>query len=323
MNIAVVYGGDSSEYVVSVKSKTNVVEAIDKSLFKVWAVELKAGEAHVTRGDERVAKIDKADFSFVENGEKVNFDFAYITIHGTPGENGVLQGYFDLIGMPYSCCGVQAAALTFNKFFCSNFLRSFGIPMAKQMRFFKGDKINADEVVATLGLPAFVKPNSGGSSFGVTKVNAKEEIVSAIETALKESSDVLIEEFIAGTEFTCGLVKMKHTEYIFPVTEVIPKNAFFDYDAKYNGQVEEITPARISPELTAQIQQRASEIYDLCECKGIARIDFILKEGVFYFLEVNTTPGMTATSFVPQQIAAMGKELGDVLTEIINAECNS
>ncbi|MFV0365766.1 MAG: D-alanine--D-alanine ligase [Mangrovibacterium sp.] len=316
-NIAVVYGGDSSEYVVSVKSKANVVEAIDKSLFKVWAVELKGGEAHVTNGDERIAKIDKADFSFVEYGEKVRFDFAYITIHGTPGENGVLQGYFDLIGLPYSCCGVQSAALTFNKFFCSNFLRSFGVPMAKQMRFFKGDTIDADEVASKLGLPAFVKPNSGGSSFGVTKVKRKEDIVSAIETAWKQSSDVLIEEFVEGTEFTCGLVKMKNSSYVFPVTETIPKNEFFDYDAKYNGQVEEITPARISPELTAQIQQRASEIYDLCECKGIARIDFILKNGVFHFLEVNTTPGMTATSFVPQQIAAMNKTLTEILTEII------
>ncbi|MFV0522143.1 MAG: D-alanine--D-alanine ligase [Mangrovibacterium sp.] len=322
-NIAVVYGGDSSEYVVSVKSKANVCNSIDKDLFNVWAVELKQGEARVMNSEEPVAKVNKADFSFLLDGKKVNFDFAYITIHGTPGENGVLQGYFDLIGLPYSCCDVQSAALTFNKFFCSNFLRSFGVPMAKQMRFFKGDVIDADEVVKNLGLPAFVKPNSGGSSFGITKVSSKDKIVSAIETALKESPDVLIEEFIAGTEFTCGLVKMKSKEYIFPVTEIISQNEFFDYDAKYNGQVEEITPARISSELTAQIQQQASEIYDLCECKGIVRIDFILKDDVFYFLEVNTTPGMTATSFVPQQIAAMGRNLTDIITEIIHNELES
>lgn len=322
-NIAVVYGGDSSEYVVSVKSKVNVYRAIDKSLFNVWTVELKNGQAHVTDEDKVVATVDKADFSFVQDGKKIKFDFVYITIHGTPGENGVLQGYFDLIGMPYSCCGVQSAALTFNKFFCSNFLRSFGVPMAKQMRFFKGDSIDTEAIVAKLGLPVFVKPNSGGSSFGVTVVKTKEAIIPAVETALKESRDILIEEFIDGKEFTCGLVKLKAKSYIFPVTEIIPKNEFFDYDAKYNGQVEEITPARISAELTAQIQQGASEIYDLCECKGIARIDFILKEGTFYFLEVNTTPGMTATSFVPQQIEAMNRSLTDILTEIIQNELAS
>lgn len=316
-NIAVVYGGDSSEYVVSVKSKENVLASIDQTRFCVWAVEFKGGKARVTQGENSLAEVDKADFSFCWQGEKVKFDFAYITIHGTPGENGVLQAYFDLIGMPYSCAGVQAASLTFNKFFCSNFLRSFGIPMAKQIRTLRGEAIDPDQVVQQLGLPVFVKPNSGGSSFGISKVKTKEGIMPAIEAALQESSDVLIEEFIEGKEFTCGLLRLKNKKYIFPVTETIPKNEFFDFDAKYNGQVEEITPARLSPQLTAQIQQQADRIYHLCECKGIARVDFILKDGLFYFLEVNTTPGMTPTSFIPQQIAAMGSSLKEILTEVI------
>lgn len=316
--IAVVYGGDSSEYVVSMKSKVNVYNSIDKNIFDVWCVELRGGVARVMQDDEQLAMIDLADFSFNLKGEKCKFDFAYITIHGAPGENGVLQGYFDMINMPYSCCGVQSAALTFNKFFCSNFLRSFGIPMAKQLRYFKGNDIDVEAVVSKLGLPLFVKPNSGGSSFGATRVRAKEELLPAIEKAWKESADVLVEEFVEGKEFTCGLLKLKNKSYIFPVTEIIPQNDFFDYDAKYNGQVEEITPARISEELNKQIQTRASEIYDLCECKGIARVDFILRNGTFHFLEVNTTPGMTATSFIPQQIAAMGESLTNILTEIIH-----
>ncbi len=316
-NIAVVYGGDSSEYVVSVKSAKNVLESIDASIFNVWAIEMRNGEWNVFKDEKNIAPINKSDFSFEYNGTIHKFDFAYITIHGTPGEDGILQAYFNLLKIPYSSCGVSSSALTFNKFFCSNFLRSFGIPMAKQMRFLKGESIDIDKVVDTVGLPAFVKPNSGGSSFGVSKVKSKAEIIPAIETAWKESNDVLIEEFIEGKEFTCGLVKLKEKSYIFPVTETIPKNEFFDYDAKYNGQVEEITPARISEHLTNSIQQLSSKIYDLCECEGIVRIDFILKQDTFYFLEVNTTPGMTATSFIPQQIEAMGGSLKDIIRQII------
>jgi D-alanine-D-alanine ligase len=272
----------------------------------------------VLEGDEIIASIDKGDFSFVKNGEKIQFDFAYITIHGTPGEDGKLQGYFDMVKIPYSTCGVYSSALTFNKYFCSNYLRNFGVPMAKSIRLFKGDAIDTDKLVEELGLPVFVKPNAGGSSFGVTKVKEKEQLLAALEMATKESTDILIEEFIDGPEFTCGLVKLSNQEILFPVTEVIPQNEFFDFEAKYTvGKTDEITPARISPELTSKIQQLSSRIYDLCDCSGIVRIDYILKDGEFYFLEVNTTPGMTATSFIPQQIAAMDRKLGDVLGLII------
>lgn len=322
-NIAVVYGGDSSEFVVSVKSSKNVFGSIDPAIYNVWKVQMKGLDWEVLEDDRVIASIDKNDFSFIKNSEKVQFDFAYITIHGTPGEDGKLQGYFDMVKIPYSTCGVYSSALTFNKYFCSNYLRNFNVPMAKSVRLFKGDQVDADQLVAELGLPMFVKPNAGGSSFGVTKVKEKEQLLAALEMAMKESHDILIEQFIDGPEFTCGLVKLSDQELIFPVTEVIPQNEFFDFDAKYtSGKTDEITPARISPELTQKIQQLSSRIYDLCDCSGIVRMDYILKDNEFYFLEVNTTPGMTATSFVPQQIAAMDRKLGDVLELIIEDKLN-
>jgi len=317
-NIAVVYGGDSSEFVVSVRSSENVYNAITEAGFTAWKVQIKGLDWEVYTNGNPIANVDKSDFSFIHDGKKIQFDFAYITIHGTPGEDGKLQGYFDLVKIPYSTCGVYSSALTFNKYFCSNYLRTFGITMAKSVRLFKGDKIDADQLIEKLGLPVFVKPNAGGSSFGVTKVKEKAQLQEALELAMTESDDILVEEFIDGKEFTCGLVKIAGEKIVFPVTEVIPQNEFFDYEAKYvAGKTDEITPARISAELTQKVQQLSSKIYDLCDCSGIVRIDYILKDNEFYFLEVNTTPGMTATSFVPQQIAAMDRKLGDVLGLII------
>lgn len=317
-NIAVVYGGDSSEFVVSVKSSKNVFESIDPTVYNVWKVQMKGLDWEVIQDDKVIASVDKNDFSFVIHNKKTTFDFAYITIHGTPGEDGKLQGYFDMVKIPYSTCGVYSSALTFNKYFCSNYLRNFNVPMGKSIRLFNGDQVEASQLVEKLGLPLFVKPNAGGSSFGVTKVKEKDQLLAALQLAINESSDILVEQFIDGPEFTCGLVKLSNQELIFPVTEVIPQNEFFDFEAKYTkGKTDEITPARISPELTQKIQQLSSHIYDLCDCSGIVRMDYILKDKEFYFLEVNTTPGMTATSFIPQQIAAMGKKLGDVLGLII------
>ncbi|TDO02630.1 D-alanine--D-alanine ligase [Sunxiuqinia elliptica] len=320
-NIAVVYGGDSSEYVVSVKSSKNVLNSINQELFKPWAVEMKGTDWKLVVDGEPVADIDKQDFSVRYKGQNIRFDFAYITIHGTPGEDGILQGYFDLLKIPYSTCGVQSSALTFNKYYCSNYLKNFGFSMAKSARLTKGDVLDVDALVEELGLPVFVKPNAGGSSFGITKVKRKEELLKAVEKAWEESSEALVEEFVEGLEITSGLVKMGDKALVFPVTEVLPKNEFFDFEAKYTkGATEEITPARISDELTQKCQQLSSRIYDLCDCKGIVRVDYILRDGEFYFLEVNTTPGMTATSFIPQQIEAMGETLEEVLTQIIQYE---
>lgn len=318
-NIAVVFGGDSSEYIVSVKSGKNVFESIDTEVFQPWFVEMKGLNWNVIQDEEKIAEINRNDFSFELNGELIKIDFAYIIIHGTPGEDGILQGYFDLLRIPYSTCGVHSSALTFNKFYCSNFLRNFAIPMAKSVRLMKGDLIDEAQLEKELGLPVFVKPNAGGSSFGITKVKTVNELNEAVANAWQESDEALVEEFVEGAEFTCGLVKLKDKELIFPVTEVLPKNEFFDFEAKYvEGKTDEITPARISAELTKRVQDLSSQIYDLCNCKGIVRVDFILKNGEFYFLEVNTTPGMTATSFIPQQIEAMGMNLREMLSLIIN-----
>ncbi len=317
-NIAIVSGGDSSEYVVSVKSGANVLSAIDRNLFNPWMIFIRNGEWNVLDGDVTLAPVDRSNFSFSLNGELIRLEYAYIMIHGTPGEDGNLQGYFEMLGIPYSSCGVQSSALTFNKNFCNNYLKSFDIPMARSIRLIIGEKFSTTAIVKELGLPLFVKPSAGGSSFGVTKVKKEAELSEAIEKALNESPEALVEQFIDGKEFTCGVVKIGDKKIVLPVTEVIPKNEFFDYEAKYTpGMADEITPARINEELTLKVQNLSSEIYDLCNCKGIVRVDYILTNQTFYFLEINTVPGMTATSFIPQQIKAAGLNLTDLLTEII------
>lgn len=319
--VAVVAGGNSSEFVVSIKSGANVLNAIDPEKFTPWLVEIQNDRWEVINDGMKVSDIDRSDFSFNLNGKKIKFDYAYITIHGTPGEDGILQAYFDLIGIPYSSCNVHSSSLTFNKWFCSNYLRSMGFTMANALKFTKGTTIHAAAIVEKLGLPIFVKPNAGGSSFGITKVKVKEELVAAIEKAWEESNEALVEQYVEGTEFTCGAVKIKDEMTVFPVTEVIPKNEFFDFDAKYTpGATEEITPARISVELTKKCQDLTAKIYEHCECEGIVRVDYILKDNEFYFLEVNTTPGMTATSFIPQQIRAMGSTLRYMITRIVEAK---
>jgi len=225
-----------------------------------------------------------------------------------------------MLHIPYSSCDVQSSSLTFNKFFCNNYLRSFDIPMAQSVRLITGEKYSAEQIIETLGLPLFVKPSAGGSSFGVTKVKEAKDLVEAVNKALDESPEAIIEQFIDGKEFTVGVVKTGQRKLVLPVTEVIPKNEFFNYESKYiPGMADEITPARISEELTLKVQALSSRIYDLCSCSGIVRIDYILNEGTFYFLEVNTVPGMTETSFIPQQIKAMGLNLSDLLTDIIQS----
>ena len=317
-NIAVIAGGDSSEFIVSVKSGANVLKAVDTKKFTPWLVQIQGEKWEVFQNDEKIANIDKSDFSFTINSQKIKFDFAYITIHGTPGEDGILQAYFELLNIPYSSCSVHASSLTFNKWFCNNYLRSHGIKMAVSKKFSKGETINSEAIVKELGLPVFVKPNAGGSSFGITKVKETGEIKAAIEKAWNESNEALVEQFIDGKEFTCGAARLANKKVIFPVTEVLPKNEFFDFEAKYTpGATEEITPGRLPKSLYEKCRQLTSEIYDLCECSGIVRVDFILQDEEFYFLEVNTTPGMTATSFIPQQIEAMGSTLKSIITQII------
>ncbi len=322
-NIAVVAGGDSSEYVVSLNSAANIMKAVDTQKFTPWLMLMQKDEWHVMDGRQKIAEVNKSDFSFILNGKKINFDFAYITIHGTPGEDGILQGYLSLLNISHSASNLESSSLTFNKWFCNNYLKNFGIKMAKSVKVSKGDKIDNSAIIKNLGLPVFVKPAAGGSSFGVTKVKTEDNLIKAIKDAWNESDIALIEEFIDGTEFTCGVIKAGNEKIILPVTEIIPKNEFFDFEAKYTpGATSEITPARLSEELYEKCRQKAYEIYNLCECDGIARIDFILKNDEFYFLEVNTIPGMTSTSFIPQQLKAMDLTLTEIITKIIENKLN-
>lgn len=317
-NIAIVAGGDSSEVVVSLKSASGICSFLDKERYEVYTVVMQGQDWQVVLSDTEKVPVDKNDFSFMAGSTRVKFDYAYITIHGTPGENGLLQGYFELIGLPYSSCDVLASALTFSKFTCNRYLKGFGVRVAESILLRAGQTVSADEVAGKIGFPCFVKPNVGGSSFGVTKVKSAEEVQPAIAKAFAEGREVLVEAFMQGTELTCGVYKTAEKSVVLPVTEVVSHNEFFDYDAKYNGQVEEITPARISDELTGRVQALTSAIYDILGCRGIVRVDYIVTEGgVINLLEVNTTPGMTATSFIPQQVRAAGREMRDVLTDII------
>lgn len=316
--IAIVAGGDSSEYIVSLRSAQGIYSFIDKERYNLYIVMMKGLDWHVQLPDETTCPIDRNDFSFQLNGEKITFDFAYITIHGTPGENGRLQGYFDMMGIPYSCCGVLAAALTFNKFVCNQYLRGFGVRIAEALSLRQGQTVSDNDVIEKIGLPCFIKPSLGGSSFGVTKVKTREQIQPAIAKAFEEGEEVVIEAFMDGTEITCGCYKTKEKSVVFPITEVVTHNEYFDYDAKYNGQVDEITPARIPNELRDRVQMLTSAIYDILGAQGIIRIDYIITEGdKINLLEVNTTPGMTPTSFIPQQVRAAGLNITDVMTDII------
>ena len=316
--IAIVAGGDSSEHDVSMKSAAGIYSFIDKDKYDLYIVELskKGWNAILNNGSH--SPIDKNDFSFMENGKKIKPDFAYITIHGTPGENGILQGYFELLGIPYSSCNVLVSALTFNKFMTNQYLKSFGIRVAESMLIHKRNGISDEEVIEKIGLPCFIKPNASGSSFGVTKVKTKEQIQPALQAAFAESDDAMIEAYMDGIELANGCYKTRTKSVVLPITEVVSKNEFFDFNAKYNGQVTEITPARLSPELTGRVQKLTSAIYDILGCKGLVRVDYIITEGEkINLLEINTTPGMTATSFIPQQARAAGIDMKDFMTDII------
>ena len=316
--VAIIAGGDSSENEVSMNSAKGIYSFIDKEKYNLYIVELskKAWEAVLPDGTR--STVDKNDFSFMDGANKIKPDFAYITIHGTPGENGILQGYFELLDIPYSTCDVLVSAMTFSKFTLNQYLKGFGIRVAESMLVNKHFGIEDKDVVEKIGLPCFIKPNASGSSFGVTKVKTVEQIQPALQAAFAESDDVMIEAFMDGIELANGCYKTKEKSVVFPITEVVSDNEFFDYNAKYKGEVTEITPARLSPELTERVKKLTSAIYDILGCKGIVRIDYIITEGEkINMLEINTTPGMTATSFIPQQVRAAGLDIKDVMTDII------
>ncbi len=308
--IAIIAGGDSSEHDVSLRSAASIKGWLDPERYDAEIVELQGADLKTLN---KIAE----------------FDYAYVTIHGTPGENGLLQGFLEMMHIPYSCCGVLAAAMTFNKYTCNHYLAPFGIKISPSIllrkggngewRMVNGERPTAQKVVDEVGLPCFIKSNVGGSSFGCTKVKTIEEVEPAIEAAFREGNEVICEALMVGTEITCGVYKTSKRSVALPITEVVTSNEFFDYDAKYNGQVQEITPARIPDATRDAVQALTLKIYDILGCKGIIRTDYIIApDGTIQLLEVNTTPGMTATSFIPQQVRAAGMEMRDVLSEIID-----
>lgn len=323
-NIAIVCGGDSSEHDVSMRSAQGLYSFFDKERYNIYVVDVKGQDWHVDLQNGDTAKINKNDFSFKMDGKTVTFDYAYITIHGTPGENGLMQGYFELLHIPYSTSGVLVEAMTFDKYVLNNYLRGFGVNVAESVLLRRGEeeKYSDEEIEKRIGMPCFVKPAADGSSFGVSKVKNADQLAPALRVAFMESDEVMVESFMKGTEISIGCYKTRDKAVVFPATEVVTSNEFFDYDAKYNGQVQEITPARLSPETTKRVEEETSRIYDILHCNGIIRIDYIISKDAdgndkINMLEINTTPGMTATSFIPQQVRAAGLDIKDVLTDIV------
>lgn len=324
-NIALVMGGYSDECVVSLASGKQVYESLDREKYNVYQIVIdKTGWYHL-REDESHGPVDKNDFSITVNDQKIRFDLAFIIIHGTPGENGMLQGYFDMIGLPYTTCGFYCSALTFNKGYCNPVVKGFGVVSVAQSEIVrKGDAVDVDALVSRLGLPVFVKPASGGSSVATSKVKTKEDLMPAIRWALEKDCAVMVEQFIQGREFDCGVIRSRGKLHVFPITELIPKGGheFFDYEAKYNGFADEVTPAQVEPEIAGHIQQVSAQLYDLLDCRGMVRFDFIYNTDrhELFFLEVNTIPGQSAESIVPKQARTVGistTELYDMIIESV------
>jgi D-alanine-D-alanine ligase len=315
--IAIVAGGDSSEFDISVKSANEVGKAL-YDRYMVYIITVHGTNWYWEDQNGRFHNIDKNDFTLITDEYSIRFDAIFIAIHGTPGENGLLQGYFDMMSIPYTTCSSFCSALTFNKQACKLFLKEYKIPMADAILIRESDKPDTSNIIKRIGLPCFVKPNDSGSSFGVTKVKKSDDLVEAIAKAFMESNEVLIEAFMEGREVACGVVKTKVRTLVLPVTEIISKNEFFDYEAKYTpGKSDEICPALLPSEVTNEIKRLSSFIYDLLGCKGIVRVDFIIIDQQPYFLEINTVPGMTKESLVPKQAEAAGIALEELYSMVI------
>ena len=315
--IAIVAGGDSSEFEISVKSADEVSKILS-SKYITYVILIRGSNWYWEDKKGRYHSIDKNDFSLTLDDKKILFSGVFIAIHGTPGENGLLQGYFDMLKLPYTSCNAFCSALTFNKQACKLFLKEYGITMANAVLIRKGENYNLKKIVSEIGLPCFVKPNDSGSSFGVTKVKEVAQMTPAIEAAFKESKEVLIESFMKGREVACGVFNKGNITSVLPVTEIISKNEFFDYEAKYTpGRSDEVTPADLSADVTAEIQKISKFVYELLGCNGIVRVDFIIIGDKPYFLEINSIPGMTKESLVPKQAVAAGMTLEQLYSTVV------
>lgn len=323
LSIALLAGGDSSEREIALQSAAQIAAALDPEKYDVTMIDLHGRDWHYTAPDGREWQVDKNDFSLTVAGERREFDYALILIHGTPGEDGRLQGYLDMMRIPYSSCGMTSSVLTFDKVTTKRTLAGRGINLARERFLRRGETWDATEIADDLGLPLFVKPNASGSSFGVTKVRTADELPAAVEKAFSESDEVLIEECIAGREMGCGVMIAGGREYLFPITEIVSKKEFFDYEAKYTaGFSDEITPADIAPEVKAELNRMTLEAYRTCRCRGVVRVDFIVTpEGKPYFIELNSIPGMSGGSIVPKQAKAAGMTLGELYDIVIADTC--
>jgi D-alanine-D-alanine ligase len=320
--IALVTGGYSGEAVISYKSAVTIENNVDKEKWDCYKIDINPGGWFYELSNGEKISVDKNDFSITVDNKKIIFDAVLVGMHGTPGEDGKLQGYFDCLEIPYTSCDAATSALTFNKRYTVAVAAFAGINVARSLHLFKNNPLSVEQILNSLTLPLFVKPNNGGSSIGMSKVKEAGELQAALDKAFKEDEQVLIEEFIKGREFTIGVFKSKGNVIALPITEVISKKEFFDYEAKYEGASEEITPAKVEETIADKIRSEAKKAYSVFNCNGVVRIDFIYNEdnGNAYMLEINTVPGQSEASIVPQQVKAMGWSLKEFYSALIE-EC--
>jgi len=319
-HIALIAGGDSGEYEISIKSAAIVAENIPSDKYRVFLIEIKGREWIYKDANMGRIAIDKNDFSLTIADEKITFDAVFNAIHGTPGEDGKILGYFEMLGIPFTSTSAIASGLTFNKSYCNHVVRGSGVKVASSVHLLKGMAYEASKILKTVSLPCFVKPNQGGSSVGMSKVKRSEELIPAINKAFAEDTEVLIEEFIEGRELTMGMFETEKDLMAFPITEIISKNEFFDFEAKYDSSLnQEITPAEISEELKQDIERTSKLLYKKLNLRGVVRFDFMASPNGLYFIEVNTVPGLSTQSIVPQQIREMGMTIGDVFDMMLRS----
>lgn len=316
-NIAIIMGGYSSEYEISLKSGQVVFETLDASKYNAYKVHIFKNKWVYVDANDNEYPIDKNDFSVTVNGNKTTFDCVFNAIHGTPGEDGYMQGYLELLNIPHTSCGMYQASLTFNKRDCLSTLKPYGIKTATSYYINLGDTVNETAIVEKVGLPCFVKANKAGSSFGITKVYKKEDLKNALDVAFKEDDEVIIESFLDGTEVSVGVITYKGEVIVLPITEIVSNNDFFDYKAKYLGESQEITPARLSKTQEEKVNSVAKKVYEVLKMKGFSRSEYIFKDGEPHLLEVNTVPGLTKASILPQQAAAAGISLVELFSNAI------
>lgn len=313
-NIAILTGGDSAERVISLQSSQVVADHLPEDRYRTFQIDIEGAN---WKDRESGIQIDKNDFTLpLSDGEKIHFDCVFAALHGSPLEDGKMQGYFDMLGLPYTCCDGYVSGLTMNKYHTKTYLKPLGIPLAESVLLRRGEPVDADKLLK-MGLPLFVKPNTHGSSFGVTKVKTEADLLPAIEAVWPYDKEALVEAFMPGREFGNGALRVNGEVIAMPVTEIIPETEFFDFAAKYEGKSQEITPANISPELEKQCRDRSRQIYDILNCRGVVRIDYILQGDTFYLLEVNSIPGISPASIVPQQARAHGWDLGEFFAMLI------